>query len=81
MEAEALAFLREWARAGFPHRADGSFPSDFLTAMRILMELPDTFSTRRLEEALVAGPDFDYVLRSHSRWSWDDTRRAHEHLR
>jgi len=62
-EAEAVEWLREWVSWGMRKRADGSFPTDFLTCIRRLGKVPDTVSSRELEKALVAGPDMDYLLR------------------
>jgi hypothetical protein len=62
-EAEAVEYLREWVAAGFPKRADGSFPTDFLTAFRRLAKVPSNINGRRYEDLLAAGPDFDYRLR------------------
>ena len=79
-ESEAVEFLREYAREGFPRRVDGSFPSDFLTAMRRLMRVtPADMSIRDFERALSAGKDFDVVLDRRA-WSWDDTKRTKEKL-
>lgn len=79
-EAEAVEYLREWAAEGFPRRVDGSFPTDFLTAMRRLMDVPaEKMDTRRFERALSAGREFD--VRLPDNWSWDDTRRAKKLLR
>lgn len=61
-DAEALAYLREWAAAGFPKRADGSFPTDFLAAFRRVALVSDDISTRTLEDRLVAMPDADALL-------------------
>jgi len=64
----AIEYLRQYAAAGFPKRADGSFPTDFLTAMRIIAQIPDSVSSRALEEALAGIPDGDHRLK-HWRFS------------
>lgn len=80
-EDEAIDYLRDWARAGFPRRADGSFPTDFLIAMRRIMDLPQGVpSSRMLEHALCAGPDFDHVMARHRHWSSHDTRAMRDLL-
>lgn len=67
-EAEAVEYLREWVTAGFPKRADGSFPTDFLAAFRLVAQVPDEVKGRTYEEALIAGPDFDYASEHHTGW-------------
>lgn len=80
-ETEAVEYLREWAHAGFPRRADGSFPVDFLTALRRLMDLPEGFSARRLEDALAfAGPDGDYVVPRYAQRSHHDVLEDRRYL-
>jgi len=64
----AVEYLREYAAAGFPKRADGSFPTDFLTAIRLIAQVPASVSSRVLEEALVGVPDGDHRLK-HWRFS------------
>lgn len=79
-QTEAVEFLREWAHAGFPKRADQSFPTDFLVAMKRVMDLPEGFSVRRLEDALVACPDGDHGLPRHRQWTSADVRATREYL-
>lgn len=82
-QAEAVEFLQEWARAGFPRRADQSFPTDFLTAMRRIMDLPpkESFSSRRLEQALAyAGPNADHIVPRHHHWTSHDATEARNFL-
>lgn len=70
-EREALDFLRIYASTGFPKRVDGSWDPDFLTAVRRLCLVPDSVSSRTLENALQAGPDLDYRLGRYCRpWEW-----------
>lgn len=70
-QRESIEYLQEWARAGFPKRVDGSFPTDFLTAVRRLIDVPpEQVSSRDLEELLVAGPDLDYKLGSDRALHW-----------
>lgn len=74
-EKRAIEYMREWAREGFPRRVDGSFPTDVLTAMRWIMDVPvEKLGTRKFERAISAGKDFDYVLPSN--WTWADTKDA-----
>lgn len=83
-EKEAVEWLREWAREGFPRRVDGSFPPDFIAAMYRLCDVtPEQLSYRRFEEALCAGPDFTYLPRRSGviQWTWDDTVSTREALR
>lgn len=63
-ETEAV----EWVAAGMPKRVDGSFPTDFLTAFRRIAQVPDSLRGRTYEEALIAGPDFDYASEHHTGW-------------
>lgn len=71
-QIEAIEWLQEWAAANFPKRVDGSFPADFITAMRRLMGgAVGEMNYRQMEEALMAGPDIDYKLRH-----WRSGRRT-----
>lgn len=80
-QTEAVEFLREWAKAGFPRRADQSFPHDTLVALKRIMDLPEDFRIRRLEEALAyAGPDADYILPRHHHWTSLDVRMTKDAL-
>lgn len=75
-EKEAVLWLREWVANGMEKRVDGSFPTDFLTAFRRIADVPDSLRGRAYEEALIAGPDFDYKLGREIYGYRHQTRRA-----
>ena len=74
-EEEAVLWLREWVANGMEKRADGSFPTDFLTAFRRVAKVPDSLHGRTYENALMAGPDMDFKIK-HIHSYRHDTRRA-----